>query len=104
MSKKSWGSPFISILRKLNVKIDKQTEALIETEKARSPEMTTIDIVQRLAIAPPETINKAVAIAKAAGNGEALADCIQTARASVAETRKASVTLSRLASGIAKKA
>lgn len=104
MSRRSWGSSFLAILRRQGVKIDKETELMIEAEKDRDPEATTIDIVERLSLAPPEVIQQAKIVAQESGSTDMFAERVRQARKTVESTRNASVALSQIATRISRKA
>jgi hypothetical protein len=103
MSRTRLGNGFVAILRKLGVKIDRTVEKQIEDEREQNPESTTADIVQRLSLAPPEIIEKAVEIAKESDSPELLADYLREAKAAVRETLNSSAALSDAAMHIARK-
>ena len=103
MSKRSWGRSLIDILRQLGVPIDKQTEDVIEQERAAAPEVSTADIVSRLSLAPPDVMAQAVNIAKEEGSMDLLIDRYAQARATVKRTQAVTAELARSAEAIAKK-
>lgn len=102
MSRKSWGRGLLEILRSMGVSIDKTAEETIAEEKEAAPHSSTADIVQRLSLAPPEVIEKALQIAKDEGSMELLEDRLQQATEATRESRRASIELTQVASRIAK--
>jgi len=103
MSRKSWGSGLLDILRELGVRIDRNAESAIEHEKEMSPKSSTADIVMRLSLAPPEVVEKAVEMAREAGSVDVLEARFTNAKQSMRESRRASLQLSAAAQAIAKK-
>ena len=100
MSRRNWSSSFLAILRRQGVEIDKETELLIKEEKDRDPEATTIDIVERLSLAPPAVIERAKVIY---GSNDLFEERVRLAHKSVESTRNASSDLARLATRISRK-
>lgn len=102
MSRRSWGNSLLDILRELGVHIDRDTEVAIMHEK-ETTEASTVDIVTRMLIAPPDVVEKAVEIARESGSVEVLEACFSNAKQSMREARKASLRLTEVAQSIATK-
>lgn len=103
MSRRSWGRGLLDILRELGVTIDRKAESLVEHEKEVDPTATTEDIVQRLSLAPPEVVQRAVIIATEEGSTEVLSDRFARAKSTMQETARASAQLNDVACAIAAK-
>ena len=94
MLRKSWNSPLLAALARLGSKVDLR---VIDSEKSKDPEASTMDIVQRMSLAPPEVVAQALEIAAQEGDPEVLEQHYRLAQSSVKATREASRALGQLA-------
>lgn len=101
--RKRWGRSVVTILQQLGVPIGPKEQAQIAHEREVDPSATTADIVQRLSLAPPELVTQAVALAKAEGSTEILADRFLAAKLSLQEAAEASLQLRETAQAISDK-
>ena len=100
--KKGLGRSLFDILRSLGVKVDRKVEDAVVHER-EVEHSTTADIITRLSIAPPEVLEKAVAIAREEGSTELLSDRVSEAMVATEKTSVASKQLTELAAAIAAK-